>query len=137
VEVYYDRFLRLCAIILQQLDDISLKKVFQKCLRTKVKMVIINMPKRTLTELVEFAIIIKEKLPMKWKNMARYHQNVFDSYDSDEYDDFDNEDEHHEKKTKKKFYRICKTSAHNTYQCPSKAMSGSCPLKKIIPIHVV
>jgi hypothetical protein len=95
------------------------------------------MPKRTLAKIVEFAIIIEEKLPMKWKNMARYHQNVFDSYDSDEYDDFDDEDEHHEKKTKKKFCRICKTSPHNTYQCPSKAMSGSCPLKKIIPIHVI
>ncbi len=48
------------------------------------------MPKRTLVEVVEFAIIIEEKLPMKWKNMARKHQNVSHS---DEFDDFDNENE--------------------------------------------
>jgi len=92
------------------------------------------MPKRTLVEVVEFAIIIEEKLPMKWKNMARNHQNVSHS---DEFDDFDNENEHHEKKTKEKFYKIYKTSDHNIDQCPSKVMSGSCPLKEIIPIHVV
>jgi hypothetical protein len=97
-------------------------------------MVTNTMPKRTLVEVVEFAIIIEEKLPMKWKNMARKHQNVSHS---DEFDDFDNENEHHEKKTKEKFYKICKTSDHNIDQCPSKAMSGSCPLKEIIPIHVV
>jgi hypothetical protein len=71
---------------------------------------------------------------MKWKTMAKYHQNV---YDNDEFDDFDDEDEHHEKKTKIFFYKICKTSDHNTDQCPSKVMSRSCPLKEIIPIHVV
>jgi len=71
-------------------------------------MVIINMPKRTLAEIVEFAIIIEEKLPMKWKNMARYHQNVFDSYDSNEYDDFDDEDEHHERRLKRNFIGFVK-----------------------------
>ncbi len=113
------------------------------------------MLKRTLAEVDEFAIIIEEKLTMKWKNMVRYRQNVSNS---DESNDFDNEDEHHEKKTKKKykkvdfekikkgmycqicfyeghftkeckllmkFYKIWKTSDHNTYQCPSKAMEYS------------
>jgi Zn-finger nucleic acid-binding protein len=66
-------------------------------------MVIINMPRRTLAKIAEFAIIIEEKLPMKRKNMAKYHQN--DS-NSDEFDDSNNEDEHHEKKTKKKSKKV-------------------------------
>jgi hypothetical protein len=36
-----------------------------------------------------------------------------------------------------KFCRICKASDHNTNQCPSKVVSGSCPLKDIILIHVI
>jgi len=36
-----------------------------------------------------------------------------------------------------KFYRICKANNHNIDQCPSKVVNGSCPLKKIIPIHVI
>ncbi len=31
-----------------------------------------------------------------------------------------------------KFCWICKASDHNTNQCPSKAMSGSCPSKEIV-----
>jgi hypothetical protein len=61
------------------------------------------MPKITLAEVVEFAIIIEGELPIRWKNMARYCQN--DS-NNDEFDDFDNEDEHHEKKTKKKSKKV-------------------------------
>jgi hypothetical protein len=34
-------------------------------------------------------------------------------------------------------YRICNASDHNIDQCPSKAMSGSCPSREIIPIHIV
>jgi hypothetical protein len=36
-----------------------------------------------------------------------------------------------------KFCWICKASDHNTNQCPSKAMNGSCPLRKIVQMHVV
>jgi hypothetical protein len=36
-----------------------------------------------------------------------------------------------------KFCRICKASDHNTNQCPSKVVSGSCPLREIILVHVV
>jgi hypothetical protein len=35
------------------------------------------------------------------------------------------------------FCRICRASDHNTYQCPSKLVSGSCPSREIIPIQVV
>jgi hypothetical protein len=36
-----------------------------------------------------------------------------------------------------KFYRICRASDHNTNQCPSKVVSGSCPSRENIPVHVV
>jgi hypothetical protein len=36
-----------------------------------------------------------------------------------------------------KFCRICKASGHNKDQCPSKVVSGSCPSRKIILVHVV
>jgi hypothetical protein len=65
VEDYYDRFLWLCVLILQQPDDIYLKEAFWKGLQIKVKMAIINMLKKTLAKVVEFAIIIEEELPMK------------------------------------------------------------------------
>jgi hypothetical protein len=35
------------------------------------------------------------------------------------------------------FSKICKASDHNIDQCPSKIVSGSCPSRKIIRIHVV
>jgi hypothetical protein len=49
MEDYYDRFFQLCVVIPQQLNDIYLKEAFRKGLHTKVKMVIINMPRRILT----------------------------------------------------------------------------------------
>jgi hypothetical protein len=66
-------------------------------------MATISMQKNTIVEVVEFVIIVEDKIPMKWKNMARYHQNVFDN---DELDDSNDEDEHHEKKTKKNLIRF-------------------------------
>jgi len=130
-------------------------------------MAIISMLRKTLAKVAKFAIIVKEKLPMRWKNMARYRQNDFDN---DEFDDFDNEDERHEKNIKKKskkvdfdivrtwlycqnyfneghftkeckllmkFCRICKASDHNTNRCPNKVVNGSCLSREIIPIHVI
>jgi hypothetical protein len=125
------------------------------------------MLRRTLAKVAKYAIIVKAKLPMRRKNMARHHQNDFDN---DEFDDFDDEDEHHEKKIKKKskkvnidivrrrlycqncfneghftkeckllmkFYRICRASDHNTYRCPSKVVNGSFLSREIISIHVI
>jgi hypothetical protein len=36
-----------------------------------------------------------------------------------------------------KLCQICKASDHNMDQCPSKAMSGSCSSKEIVPVHVI
>ncbi len=36
-----------------------------------------------------------------------------------------------------KIYQICKASDHYMDQCPSKTMSGNCPSKKIVAVHVV
>jgi hypothetical protein len=44
------------------------------------------MHRRTLVKVVESAIIVEEELPTREKNMAKYHQNDFNS---DEFDDFD------------------------------------------------
>ncbi len=40
--------LQLCAVIPQRPDDIYLRKAFKEGLQNKVKMAIINMPRRTL-----------------------------------------------------------------------------------------
>ncbi len=32
---------------------------------------------------------------------------------------------------------ICKANDHNMDQCPSKTMSGNCPSKEIVPVHVI
>ncbi len=36
-----------------------------------------------------------------------------------------------------KFCQICKSNDHNTDHCPSKVISGSCPSREIVPVHVV
>ncbi len=87
MEDYYDKFLRLCVIILQRPNDINLRKPFQEGLRTKIKMVIINMPRKIVAKVAESAIIVEEELPMRWKNIMKYCQNVSDS---DEFDDSNN-----------------------------------------------
>ncbi len=51
--------------------------------------------------MVESTILVEEKLHVRRKNMARYHQNDFDS---DEFEDSD--DVHYEKKTKKKAKKV-------------------------------
>jgi endonuclease III-like uncharacterized protein len=43
VKNYYDRFLKLCAIIPQPPHDIYLREAFKEGLKTKVKMAIISM----------------------------------------------------------------------------------------------
>jgi hypothetical protein len=65
VEDYYDQFLRLCEVILQQPNDIYLRKAFREGIRTKVKMAIISMPRGTLAKVAEFAILVEKKLLMK------------------------------------------------------------------------
>ncbi len=99
MEDYCDQFLQLCAIIPQQLDDIYLREAFREGLHTKVKMVIISMPRITLTEVAKFIILVEKEQHVRWKNMARYRQNYSNS---DESKDNDNENEHYENKTKKK-----------------------------------
>jgi hypothetical protein len=117
--------------------------------------------------MAKFVILVEKKLPMRRKNMARYHPN---NSNNNEYEDNDDEDEHYENKTKKKskkmnintireglycqncfnegdftmecklllkFCRICKVSDHNPNQFPNKAMSGSCPSREIILVYIV
>lgn len=57
---YYDRFLWLCAIIPQQPNDIYLHEAFWDGLWTKVKIVIISMPWRTLAKITKIVIIVEE-----------------------------------------------------------------------------
>jgi hypothetical protein len=45
----------------------------------------------------ESTILVEEKLHVKWKNMAKYCPNNFDS---DEFENSDDEDEHCEKRLK-------------------------------------
>jgi len=79
MEDYYDWFLWLCVVIPQQLDDIYFREAFREGLWTKVKMLIINMPWRTLAEVAKSAITMEEKLLVRWKNIARYHQANLDN----------------------------------------------------------
>jgi hypothetical protein len=53
--------------------------------------------------MVKSTILVEEKLHVKWKNMAKYRPNNFDS---DEFENSDDEDEHYEKKTKKKYKKV-------------------------------
>jgi hypothetical protein len=50
IKNYYDRYLRLCAIISQPPHDIYLREAFKEGLRIKVKMAIISMSWKTLGE---------------------------------------------------------------------------------------
>jgi hypothetical protein len=36
-----------------------------------------------------------------------------------------------------KFYKICRENDHNINEFPSKVVSGSCPSREIIPVHVI
>jgi hypothetical protein len=70
------------------IDDIYLKETFKKGLRTKVKMAIIGIPRRTLAEMVELTIVVEKEMPIRRRNMAKYCQD----FNSDEFDESD-EDE--------------------------------------------
>jgi hypothetical protein len=115
--------------------------------------------------MIESTILVEKKLFVRRKNMAKYHQNDFNKDEFEDYDDEHNEKKN-KKKAKKvnfnivrkgvycqncfneghftqkckllvNFFWICKKKDHNTDQCPSKVMSGSCPSRKNIPIHVI
>ncbi len=87
VEDYYDRFPWLCAVILQQPNDIYRHEAFWNGLWTKVKIVIISMPWRTLAEITKSMIIVEEELLVRWKNIARYHHVNLDNEESNEEDE--------------------------------------------------
>ncbi len=36
-----------------------------------------------------------------------------------------------------KFYSIYKVNDHKMDKCPSEAVSGSCPSREIVPLHVI
>ncbi len=164
MEDYYNWFLWLCVVIPQQPNDIYLRETFRDGLWTRVKIVIISMPWKTLAKVTKSEIIVEEKLLVRWKNIARYHQANFDNEESNE------KDEENHCKTKKKdtkvqfdttkkgvycqncynegqftkeckllnkLCQICKSNEHNTNHCPNKVVSGRCPLREIVPIHEV
>ncbi len=81
MEDYYDQFLQQCTLIPQQPDKIYLREAFREGLRTKMKMAIISMPRKTLTEVAKFAILVEKKLFMRRNSMARYPPNNIDSDD--------------------------------------------------------
>jgi hypothetical protein len=58
-------------VIPQPLHDIYLREAFREGLRTKVKMAIISMSRRTLAKV---AIMIEEEMLVRRNNIARYHQ---------------------------------------------------------------
>ncbi len=89
VEEYDDKFIKLCVAIPQWLDDFYLEKTFKEGLRTKVKMEIIGMPRKTLAKVVELTIAIEEEMSIRKRNMARYRQDS----NSDEYDELDDEEQ--------------------------------------------
>jgi hypothetical protein len=85
-------------------------------------MAIINMFLKTSTKVVEFVIIIEEELPMRQKNMVKYHHNDFDS---NEFDDSNDENEHHEKKTKKKSKKVDFDIVRRKVYCQKKLNEGN------------
>ncbi len=59
---YYDRFLLLCARIPKHPNDTYFKENFIEGLWTKIKTVIIFMPRRTLPKVVKPTIVTKEEM---------------------------------------------------------------------------
>jgi hypothetical protein len=74
-------------VIPQQPHDIYLREAFREGLRTKVKMAIISMPRKTLVEVVESTIMIEEEMPIRNMYIMRYSQDS----NNDELEDFDEE----------------------------------------------
>ncbi len=85
-------------VIPQQPDDIYLREAFREGLRTKMKMAIISMLRRTLVKMAESEILVEEKLHVRQNNMVKCCLNKFES---EEYEDSANEDKHYKKKHKK------------------------------------
>jgi hypothetical protein len=50
-----------------------LKKTFKEGFKTKMKMVIISMPKMIRTKVAESTILVEEETHVKKKNVAKYH----------------------------------------------------------------
>ncbi len=73
-------------VIPQPLHDIYLREAFREGLRTKVKMAIISMSRRTLAMVAKLAIMIEKEMPVRRNNIARYHQE-FDNKESKDFDD--------------------------------------------------
>jgi hypothetical protein len=126
-------------------------------------MAIIGMPRRTLVKVAESTIAIEEKMLVRKRIMARYCQD----FDSDESNELDDEEQvkpkrkggniqfhiykkcvycqicynkgHFTKECKLliKFCQICKSDNHNIDQCHKKSMSGRCPTREIVLVHVV
>ncbi len=84
IENYYDRFLRLCMIIPQRPHYIYLKEASKKGWKTKVKMTIISMLRKTLAKVAKSTIMIEREMPIRKKSIAKYHQD----YDNEESKDF-------------------------------------------------
>jgi hypothetical protein len=140
---------------------IYLRETFRKGLKTKVKMEIIGMPRRILVDIAESTIAIEEEMPIRRRNMARYHQD-FDTESNESNDEkqvkpkrkgakvwFDTcrkgvyyhncyNEGHFTKECKLliKFCQICKSDNYNANQCPNKSAVGRCPTRKIMPMNV-
>jgi hypothetical protein len=59
LEDYYDRFLWLHVVVLQQLHDIYFIEAFKEGLKTNVKMAILSMSWKTLVEVAKSTIMIE------------------------------------------------------------------------------
>jgi hypothetical protein len=77
LENYYDRFLQLCVVIPQQLDDVYLRETFRERLRKKLKLAIIGMPRSTIVKVANLAKEIEEKMPTPCR--SRRSQTLSDS----------------------------------------------------------
>ncbi len=98
IENYYDNFLQLYMVIPQQPHDIYLREACRKGLRTRVKMAITSVLRRTLAEVTKSLIIIKLKMLVRKKSIVEYCQNS----NSEESEDYDEEEKWKPKKKKTK-----------------------------------
>jgi hypothetical protein len=82
LEDNYDKFLQLCAIIPQQLDDVYLRETFKEGLRKKLKLSSIGMPRAMIVEVVNLAREIEKEMPTTRK--SRHSQPLSENENSDE-----------------------------------------------------
>jgi hypothetical protein len=123
VEDYYDKFLKFCVVIPQQLDDVYIKETFREGLRKKLKLAIIGMTIAMIVEVANSTREIEEEMLTPHK--SRQSQPLLDNEDLNEESANDEQKKERKKNYKEQddgyqrglFYQKCHNEGHLTKEC--------------------